>query len=205
MSERHLQDTDRTVDIQEHQTVYRGAIWNIQRDTFTIESTDAPMTREYLRHPGAVAIVAIDEQQQVAMINQYRHPVGQDCWEIPAGLLDVRGENLVATAQRELAEEADLFADTWSVLVDHYPSGGSSSEAIRIFLAQDLRGVPKSQLHIREAEEQHLVLRWVPIAELLDAVMAGDIRNTNAVAGILAAHLVVLGGRHARSVDAPFR
>lgn len=205
MSEMPIRDNDRSVNIQEHQTVFHGAIWDIQRDTFTIEPTDAPMTREYIQHPGAVAVVALDEQQRVGMINQYRHPVRQDCWEIPAGLLDVAGESLVAAAQRELAEEADVFADEWSVLVDHYPSGGSSSEAIRIFLAEGLRRVPKSQLHTREAEESYLIMRWVPIDELLDAVMAGDIRNTNAVAGILAAHLVVRGERTARPVDAPFR
>lgn len=205
MSGLHIQDNDRSVDIHEHQTVYRGAIWDIQRDTFTIEPTDTPMTREYIRHPGAVAIVALDEQLQVAMVNQYRHPVRQDCWEIPAGLLDVPGESLVAAAQRELAEEADLIADNWSVLVDHYPSGGSSSEAIRIFLAQDLRQVPTGERHTREAEEHHLIMRWVPLEELLDAVLAGDIRNANAVAGIMAAHLVAQRGQPARPVDAPFR
>ncbi|HIY86317.1 MAG TPA: NUDIX hydrolase [Candidatus Yaniella excrementavium] len=205
MNELPIQDNDRQVTVQGHQTVYRGAIWNVKRDTFTIESKDTPMTREYIQHPGAVAIVAVDTQQRIAMIKQYRHPVRQDCWEIPAGLLDVDSESLVATAQRELAEETDLIATDWSVLVDHYPSGGSSSEAIRIFLAQDLKPVPKSQLHTREAEEHHLVFRWVHIDDLLDAVMAGDIGNTNAVAGILAADLVVRGGRTARHVDAPFR
>lgn len=204
MREQRIQDSNRSVDIHEGQTVFHGAIWDIQRDTFIIESTDSPMTREYIQHPGAVAIVALDDQQRVAMINQYRHPVRQDCWETPAGLLDVAGESLVATAQRELAEEADLIADHWSVLVDHYPSSGSSTETIRIFLAQDLRPVPTLQRHTRVAEEHHLVMTWVPIEELLDAVMAGDIRNTNAVAGVMAAHLVVQHGRPARPVNAPF-
>lgn len=200
----NIQDTDRCVEIQRQQTVFHGAIWNIQSDTFTIQPTDAPMTREYVQHPGAVAIVALNDQQQVAMINQYRHPLRQDCWEIPAGLLDVADEGLLVTAQRELLEEADLTATEWSVLVDHYPSGGSSSEAIRIFLAQDLHPVASSQRHIREAEEQHLVFQWVALDAVLEAVMAGDIRNTNAVAGIMAAHLVVQHGHPARSVSASF-
>lgn len=204
MRKRGIQDSDRSVAIHERDTTFHGAIWDIHRDTFTIEATDSPMTREYIQHPGAVAIVALDDQQRVAMINQYRHPVRQDCWEIPAGLLDVAGESLVAAAQRELTEEADLIAEHWSVLVDHYPSGGSSSEAIRIFLAQDLRPVPTLQRHTREAEERHLVMRWVLLEELLEAVLAGDIRNVNAVAGIMAAQLTVQHGRSTRPVDAPF-
>src|SRR5699024_11557098 len=138
MNELPIQDNDRKVTVQGHQTVYRGAIWNVQRDTFTIESKDTPMTREYIQHPGAVAIVALDAQQRIALIKQYRHPVGQDCWEIPAGLCDNAHEDKLVTAQRELAEEADLTAKHWSVLVDHYPSAGSSAETIRIYLAQDL-------------------------------------------------------------------
>lgn len=204
MKRQRLRDTHRTVDIHEHETVFHGAIWDIQRDTFTIEPTDFSMTREYIQHPGAVAIVALDDQQRVAMIQQYRHPLRQDCWEIPAGLLDVPEESLVATAQRELAEEADLIAHDWSVLVDHYPSGGSSTEAIRIFLAQDLRPVPPAKRHTREDEEHHMVLEWVALDDVLDAVMTGSIRNSNAVAGIMATHLTVRHGHAIRPVSAPF-
>lgn len=202
MTNHRIHDTDLTVRISEHQTVFHGAIWDIHRDTFTIAETDEAMTREYIQHPGAVAIVAIDQHHNVAMIHQYRHPVGQNCWEIPAGLRDVEGESRIATAQRELAEEADLVAADWSVLVDHYPSSGSSSEAIRIFLAQDVEAVPAQQRHIRDAEEAHIVIQWVPLPEVLDAVLAGDIRNSNAVAGIMAAHLVLQGTRQARPIDA---
>lgn len=204
MTADRLKDTVHTVEIHEHHTVFKGAIWNIQRDTFSIAATDQAMTREYMQHPGAVAIVAVDEQHRVAMINQYRHPLGQDCWEIPAGLRDVDGESMVITAQRELAEEADLIADDWSVLIDHCPSGGSSSETIRIFLAQDLHPVPAGQRHLRDAEEAHLVLQWVPLQEVLHAIMAGDIRNGNAVAGVMAAHLVLQGHRPVRPIDADF-
>lgn len=199
-----LRDTARTVDIQNQETVFHGAIWDIQRDTFTLTDTDNALTREYIRHPGAVAIVALDDQHRVAMINQYRHPVRQDCWEIPAGLLDVQGEDHLATAQRELAEETDLRATDWSVLVDHYPSAGSSAEAIRIFLAQSIEELPSAQRHQREAEEAHLTLRWVPLDDALQAVLDGSIRNVNAVSGIMAAHLVVTGQHQARPVDAPF-
>jgi ADP-ribose pyrophosphatase len=83
MDDQHLQDTDRHVAVQHQETVFHGAIWDIQRDTFTLSDTENALTREYVNHPGAVAIVAVDDQQRVAMINQYRHPVGQDCWEFP--------------------------------------------------------------------------------------------------------------------------
>lgn len=199
-----IHDVDRDVSVHEHATVFYGAIWDVQRDSFTIEDTDQPMTREYIQHPGAVAVVAVDVDHQVAMIRQYRHPLGQDCWEIPAGLRDTEGEDMVTTARRELVEEADLTADNWSVLVDHCPSGGSSSEAIRIFLAQDLHGVPDNQRHTREAEEAHLTIHWVPIEEAMAAILAGDIRNGNAVAGIMAAHLVLQAEYPARPIEASF-
>lgn len=196
-----IQDTDRTVTLQEQETVYSGAIWDISRDTFTMNDGEQPLTREYIQHPGAVAIVAVDDQQRVAMIRQYRHPVGQDCWEIPAGLLDGDGESLLATAQRELAEETDLTAQDWSILVDHYPSAGSSAEAIRIYLAQGIQLVPEEQRYQRDDEEAHLTLQWVPLDDAIDAVMSGAIKNVNAVAGILATQLVFTTSRQPRSID----
>ena len=204
MTDQPLNDTDHAVTIQHQETVYSGAIWDIQRDTFTIETTDDLMTRDYLEHPGAVAIVALDDKQRVVMINQYRHPVRQSCWEIPAGLLDVPGETLLTTAKRELAEETDLTAKDWSVLIDHYPSAGSSTEAIRIYLAQDLQPVPADQRHNRLAEEAHLVVQRVPLQNAVDAVMTGAIKNVNAVAGILAYHLASTTHRTLRPADAPF-
>lgn len=204
MSIDDIRDQHRAVTIHDQQTVFSGAIWEIQRDTFTMHDEDEPLTREYINHPGAVAIVAIDEQQRVAMIRQYRHPVGQDCWEIPAGLVDIAGETLLNTAQRELAEEADLTAEEWSVLVDHHPSAGSSAEALRIFLAQDLQPVPEGQRHQRVAEEAHLILKWVPLDKALEAVMSGAVKNVNAVAGIMAAHLVTTTQRQTRLADSPY-
>lgn len=202
---KHIHDTPKSVKIQDQQTVFSGAIWDIQRDIFTFHEDDEPLTREYVKHPGAVAIVALDDHQRVAMVRQYRHPVRQDCWEIPAGLLDVDGETLLSTAQRELAEEADIRAETWSVLVDHYPSAGSSTEAIRVFLAQDIRPVPEAQRHQRVGEEAHMTVEWVALEEALDAVMAGAVKNVHAIVGIMATHLVTTTHRQPRSTDSPFQ
>ncbi len=200
MTERYLRDSDKAVSIKQQDIAYVGAIWNVQRDTFTMHHDDDVLTREYIDHPGAVAIIAVDDQQRIAMIRQYRHPVGQECWEIPAGLLDHPDESALVTAQRELAEEAALTAKTWSVLVDHYPSAGSSAEMIRIFLAQDLSPLPEAFQFERVGEEADLLFKWVPIDRALQAVMAGDIKNVNAVAGIMAAHLVMTGQQAARAV-----
>lgn len=201
MTYQPIEDTNRTVLVQETATVFTGAIWNIQRDTFIMEDGDEALTREYIQHPGAVAIVAIDAQHRVAMIRQYRHPVGQDCWEIPAGLVDGAGETLLSAAQRELAEETDLTANEWALLIDHYPSAGSSAEAIRIYLAQDIHLVPEAQRHQRTGEEAHLTLQWVPLTEALEAVMSGAVKNVNAVAGLMAAHLVLSESRPTRALD----
>lgn len=196
-----IRDTHAPVEVQSQRTIYSGAIWDIQQDTFTLPDTTEMLRRDYIVHPGAVAIVAVDAQHNIAMIRQYRHPVGQYCWEIPAGLLDVPGESCLASAQRELAEEVDLKAAQWSVLLDHHPSAGSSSEAIRVYLAQELTEVPEAQRHQRVAEEAQLTLQWVPLREAVAAVMAGDIKNVNAVAGILAARLVLEEGYPPRHDD----
>ena len=160
--------------------------------------------REFLAHPGAVAIVALDEADRVALVRQYRHPVRAYLWEVPAGLLDVSGEPPAAAAQRELAEEADLVADTWHTLVDFATTPGGSDERIRIFLARDLHPVPEADRYQREAEELDMPLRWVDLDEALAAVLSGRLHNPSAVAGILAAHAARASGwQSLRPADAP--
>ncbi len=143
--------------------------------------------RLVVTHPGAVAILALDDANQVLMIRQYRHPVGGLLWELPAGLLDQDGESHIAAAQRELREETGYAAAEWRTLVEYYSSPGFSTERIRVFLA---RGI--SQLADREYEptdeEATIEVRWVPMRDAVGAVLSGDIHNGVAVAGILAAH-----------------
>ena len=117
-------------------TVYEGRIWDVVSDSFQLNDDGDPLVRDYIDHPGAVAVLPMNDDGEVLLIKQYRHPVGMDLWEIPAGLLDVEGEDFVAGAARELAEEADLIAGQWNVLADFFNSPGSSSEAIRIYLAR---------------------------------------------------------------------
>jgi len=135
------------------------------------------------------------------MIHQYRHAVGRRLWELPAGLLDVRGEDPLATAQRELAEEAGLAATEWSVLVDVTPSPGFSDEAVRVYLARGLSEVGRPEQ--KDDEEADLATRWVSLPVAVRMVLSGTIVNATTVAGVLAAH-ALSGATAGRPADAPW-
>ncbi|MEU8191741.1 NUDIX hydrolase, partial [Micromonospora carbonacea] len=165
---------------------YAGRIFSVVTDEVTMPGGGVAV-RDYVRHVGAVAVVALDDAGQVVLIRQYRHPVGRHLWELPAGLIDVSGEDLADTAARELAEEADLTAGTIDVLVDLHSSPGFSNEAIRVFLARDLAEVPAGQRHERSEEEADLQVVRVDLDEAVRMVLAGEITNASAVAGLLAA------------------
>ena len=191
------------------ETVYEGMIWDVRRDTVDLGSGE--VRREFVEHTGAVSIVAVRDSPdlpgkvQVALIRQYRHPIGATEWEIPAGLLDKEGETPLEAARRELAEEVDLTAESWNVLVDFHPSPGAMSEAIRVYLARDLTDVPEADRHAREAEEADMSTAWVDLDEAFAAVLAGRLGNASAVIGIMAAH----GAKEAgwvtlRPADAPW-
>ncbi|MFC8304148.1 NUDIX domain-containing protein [Specibacter sp. NPDC057265] len=182
-----LADEDSQRRLLSRSTVYQGRIWNVVSETFALESGGEPLTRDYIDHPGAVAVVVLNEDQQVLLLRQYRHPVQMNLWEIPAGLLDVDGEDFLTGAARELAEEADLVASQWNVLTDFFNSPGSSSEAIRIYLARGISMVPAEQRHVRTEEEAEIQFAWVDLEEAAEAVLAGRIHNPSAVVGILAA------------------
>jgi ADP-ribose pyrophosphatase len=158
--------------------------------------------RTVVTHIGAVAILALDEQDRVLMIRQYRHPVARQLWEIPAGLRDVTGEALVDTARRELLEETGHAAREWHALVDSYASPGITSERIRIFLARGLRAAESD--YQREGEEKFLRTAWVPLAEAVQAALAGKLHNGATVQGILAAQIASSAGFSGlRPADAP--
>jgi 8-oxo-dGTP pyrophosphatase MutT (NUDIX family) len=187
------------------QTVYEGRIWDVVRDSFQLNDEGNPLVRDYIEHPGAVAVLPMNDAGEVLLIKQYRHPVGMDLWEIPAGLLDVEGEDFVAGAARELAEEADLVAGRWNVLADFFNSPGSSSEAIRIYLARGLSDVPGHELHVRTDEEAEIELHWIPLDAAVAAVLDGSLHNPSAVVGILAAAAARADGFEGlRPADAPW-
>lgn len=185
--------------------VYEGRIWDVVSDTFQLQETGEALTRDYIDHPGAVAILPMNDDGEILLLKQYRHPVGMDLWEIPAGLLDVEGEDFVVGAARELAEEADLAAATWNVLADVFNSPGSSSEAIRIYLARGLTEVPHHERHERTDEEAEIEFHWIGLDDAVASVLAGRLHNPSAVVGILAA-AAARGDGYAglRPVDAPW-
>ena len=184
-----LSDTPDPHTAESSETVFDGAIWDVCRETFRMAGQENALTREFITHPGAVSIVALDERDRVLLINQYRHPVRLRMWEIPAGLLDVSGEPALDAAQRELGEEADLRAEQWDTLVDFDNSPGSSAEANRIFLARGLSEVPAAQRFTREGEEAEIVAGFADLDDAVAAVLDGRLTSPAAALGVLAAHI----------------
>jgi 8-oxo-dGDP phosphatase len=182
----------------------RGQIVTVRRDG--VELPDGEVVgREVVEHPGAVAILARDYEDRVLMIRQYRHPVGATLWEIPAGLRDVAGEPLVETARRELLEEAGCRAATWHVLADFATSPGISTERLRVFLARNLTVVPPTEReYVPEHEEAYLTTAWVPLADAVRGILAGELHNGVAMVGILSAYAAKGDGFNAlRHADEP--
>ncbi|MFI6133335.1 NUDIX hydrolase [Micromonospora sp. NBC_01392] len=173
-------------EVTARRDVWSGRIFSVVSDDVTMPG-GGTAARDYVRHVGAVAVVALDDAGQVVLIRQYRHPVGRHLWELPAGLMDVSGEDLAAAAARELAEEADLTAGRVDVLVDLHSSPGFSDEVVRVFLARDLADVPAAQRHDRREEEADLQVVRVDLDEAVRMVLAGEITNAACVAGLLAA------------------
>ncbi len=187
--------------VEESETVYDGRIISVRKDVVTMPG-DTTSQRDVVVHPGAVGAVALDDQGRVLLVNQYRHPVRRRLDELPAGLLDKPGEPALAAAQRELAEEAGLGADTWHVLVDTLTSPGMTDEAIRIFLARDVRVVDRD---VQEHEEVDMTTEWVDLDEAVRRVLAGQIENAMAAVGILAADRARADGFCTlRPADAPW-
>jgi 8-oxo-dGDP phosphatase len=161
--------------------------------------------RDVVLHPGAVAVLALDDADRILMIRQYRHPVQRLLWEIPAGLRDVPGEEPWVTAPRELMEEAGYRAKDWRILADYYSSPGYSTERLRVFLARGLEVIPAAERHfVPHAEEAHLLLGWLPLDEAVRKVFAGELHNGPAVLAILAGYAARSEGYdRLRPADAP--
>ncbi|WP_322409363.1 NUDIX hydrolase [Microbacterium invictum] len=174
--------------------VYTGRVWNVQRDV--VRYGDDELIRENVAHPGAAAVVAVDAQDRIVVIQQYRHPIRHRDWEIPAGLLDVEGEPPLETAKRELAEEVDLVAERWDPLVSIFTTPGGNDEVVHLFLARGLSAAP--EVHARGEEEADIRVAWVALSDVVDAVIAGRFRNGILATGALAAAEVL---RRERAAD----
>jgi 8-oxo-dGTP pyrophosphatase MutT (NUDIX family) len=172
----------RTPRLLEREVVYDGKLITVHRDT--LRQGELTVEREVVDHPDSVAVVTLNERDEVLLLRQYRHPVGTFLWELPAGLLDKPDEDPLDAAKRELSEEAGVAAGRWALLVRLHPSPGMSDEAVHVYLARDLSTVEGGA---HPDEDEDLELSWVPVTEAVARVRAGEITNALAVAGLLAA------------------
>ena len=199
-----IADEPAALQVRSSRTVHHGIVWDVRRDEVDLGDGQT-VTREVVDHTGAVGVVVLDAEDRVLLLRQYRHPVRSYLWEPPAGLLDVEGEDPQVAAARELAEEADLVADEWHVLVDFYNSPGGSTEAFRCYLARGLHEVPESERHQREHEERDMARAWVDLSEARELVLAGRLHNPTTVCGVLAAAATRdAGWASLRPADAPW-
>jgi ADP-ribose pyrophosphatase len=181
-----LTDVPLAWPVESSTVLARGKITSYVQDQ--VRTPDGELiSREYLEHPGAVGVIALDDHDRVALVRQYRHPVRHRLIEPPAGLLDVGGEDYLQAIQRELAEEVGLEARTWAVLVDLFTTPGILGESLRIYLARDLRGVDSPDGYVREGEEAHMDTVWASLDDLVEAVLDGRLHNPTVVSGVLAA------------------
>jgi len=187
--------------VLDSETVYEGRIISLRRDTVAMPG-GGDSVREIVTHPGAVAIVALDDDDRVVLVRQYRHPLRRHLWELPAGLRDADGEPPLETAKRELAEEALLAAGRWSLLLTVANSPGFSDEMVLVYLAEDLSPVDRPEGFLVEHEEADMTLDRVPLADAVQRVFDGDIVNSSAVAGLLAAAQYRASSPKLRPVDA---
>jgi ADP-ribose pyrophosphatase len=165
---------------------YAGPIFTVLTDDVSMPGGGSAK-RDYLLHVGAVAVAALDADGRVVLVRQYRHAVGRRLWELPAGLMDVSGEDLATAAGRELTEEADLVAGRLDLLIDVHTSPGFSNEVVRVFLARDLSEVAADGRHDRQDEEADIEAAWFDLDKAVAMVFDGQISNGPTVAGLLAA------------------
>ena len=178
-----IKDTAEEWEIRASETPFVGNKTSVRSDEVVMPDGSVAR-RDYQVHPGSVAVLALDHEGRVLVLRQYRHPVRQKLWEIPAGLLDVPGENPLHAAQRELYEEAHVKAEDWRVLTDVYTTPGGCDEAVRVFLARDLSEAEGQRFEV-EDEEADMELARVPLQDLVRGVLGGDLHNNCLVVGVL--------------------
>lgn len=182
------------------ESLYQGAIFALRRDEVRMPGGNIAR-REVLEHYGAVAVVAMNENNDIALVYQYRHTYGRRIWELPAGLLDAPGEAPYLTAERELEEEVGLHARTWQVLLDVNTAPGYSDESVRVYLATGLTDIGRPEGHDEEAD---MTMQWFPLHEAVEKALSGEIVNSIAIAGIFAAHAIAAGMTEPRPLDTPW-
>lgn len=179
------------MDREEHWPVesssaqFEGGIISVRSDVVRSPVDGSTFVRDVVEHPGAVAVVALDDDGNVLVVSQYRHPVGHRLIELPAGLRDIPGEPLHECAARELYEEGHVRAKDWRVLADVFASPGMTDEAIQVFVARDITPVPDAERHNGHHEEADMPVSWLPLDTLVAEILAGQIHNALTSVGVL--------------------
>ncbi|AWB92486.1 NUDIX domain-containing protein [Aeromicrobium chenweiae] len=187
LADASVADSDQSWPVARSEAIYDSPYISLRNDTIVDPSGDEH-PRAVVQPNGAVGVLAIDEDDRVLLVEQYRHPVGRRLLELPAGTLDVAGEEPLEAAVRELAEEADIIAGEWTSMLHLLATPGYSTERWEVFRATDLRPVPEADRTEREAEEADMIQWWLPFDQALAAVLDGRITDSMTVSGILAAH-----------------
>ena len=159
--------------------IYRGKVFSLRNDKVIVSGTDQILSREIIEHPGSVAIIPIDDDDNVYMVSQYRHPAGKVLMEIPAGTLN-KGESSFDCAKRELREEIGMLPNTLISLGQFYLAPGYSSEKMYVFLGKDLDYLPLSQ-----DDDENISVHIVPLVSLMQQMNNGDIVDMKTIASLL--------------------
>ena len=163
---------------------YESSFLNVRTDVI-VDPTGEQHERVVVQPRGAVAVLALDEDSRVLLVEQYRHPVRARLLELPAGILDIEGESALAAAQRELIEEGDVAAADWAEILELCSTPGYSTEQWRVYRATDLSPVPHGERAQRHAEEADLEQWWMPVDDAVQAIFDGRISNALAIVAIM--------------------
>ena len=197
-----LSDRSQDLTVEQSTKEFDGRIWDVRRDQLVLSSGEV-VVRDYIVHPGAVGVIALNDKNEVLVVEQYRHPMGKVMWEPPAGLLDKPDEDPLIAIKRELYEETGYQAAQWHVLYDYAASPGGSTELFRCYLARELSEHPDG-LPERTGEEKDMPISWKPIVELDRAIQAGTVSNPVLVTGVLTTLLALQEPSRLRPSDAPW-
>ncbi len=187
--------------VLESKLLHKGAVWDVVQEK--LDYRGETISREFVSHPGAVGVLALNDKNEALLIRQYRHPIRTREWEIPAGMLDLSGESPLDAAKRELSEEVDMCAQTWHTLIDFTLTPGGSNEVMRVYLARELRA---SQAKFnRKSEEADMEIAWIPMEDLLFSVLTRRVQNPVLMLAALAAHEgLQVQWKYLRDADEPW-
>lgn len=163
---------------------YEGRVIHVHVDTVELPN-GRTSTREIVNHPGGVGILALDENNNVLVVRQYRYAFGRTLLEIPAGKLE-KGEDPYQAAMRELKEETGATCEKLQSLGEIFPTPGYCDEIIRLYLARNLSW---GEMHLDE--DEFLTVSRMPFQELVDKILSGEIRDAKTCAAILKAKLLL--------------